>query len=185
MATVQAQAVYTVKETEGNSYSAEESVEASFASVKKNVVKDAKTGLPANRVYLFLPDNETKYTWTSEEAKDGGEAEESGFPGFDRIYIGSSLEEEMELFIVAANPDQYEEEANQDGKVEIESAEGKELLIYSNINGKEPVSWKEAENRLYHLTVTVYEADYSGTGAETGEPERGREVLKLDSTKSE
>ncbi|MCB6610338.1 type II secretion system protein [[Clostridium] symbiosum] len=184
--TVQAQAVYTVKETEGNSYSAEESVGASFASVKKNVVKDKKTGLPANRVYLFLPDNETKYTWTSEEAKDGGEAEESGFPGFDRIYIGSSLEEEMELFIVAANPDQYEaEEANQDEKVKIESAEGTELLIYSNIGGKEPVSWKEAENRLYHLTVTVYEADYSGTGAENGDPERGREVLKLDSTKSE
>lgn len=181
---VQAQAVYTVKETEGNSFSTEESVEASFASVKKNVVKDEKTGLPANRVYLFLPDNETKYTWTSEEAKDGGEAEETGFPGFDRIYIGSSLEEEMELFIVAANPDQYEEDET-DNKVTVEPAEGTELLIYSNIGGKEPVSWKDAENRLYHLTVTVYEADYSGTGAETGEPERGREVLKLDSTKSE
>lgn len=182
--TVQAQAVYTVKETEGNSYSAEESVEANFASVKKNVVKDEKTGLPANRVYLFLPDYETKYTWTSEEAKDGREAEESGFPGFDRIYIGSSLEEEIEFFMVAANPDQYKENET-DNKVTVEPVGGTELLIYSNIGGKEPVSWKDAENRLYHLTVTVYEADYSGTGAETGEPERGREVLKLDSTKSE
>lgn len=182
--TVQAQAVYTVKETEGNSYSAEESVEANFASVKKNVVKDEKTGLPANRVYLFLPDHETKYTWTSEEAKDGREAEESGFPGFDRIYIGSSLEEEIEFFMVAANPDQYKENET-DNKVTVEPAGGTELLIYSNIGGKEPVSWKDAENRLYHLTVTVYEADYNGTGAETGEPERGREVLKLDSTKSE
>ncbi|WP_125143759.1 type II secretion system protein [Clostridium transplantifaecale] len=208
--TVQAQAVYTVKETEGNSYSAEESIEASFASVKKTIVKDEKTGPPANRVYLFLPDNETKYTWTSEEAKEGGEAEESGFPGFDRIYISSSLEEEIEFFIVAANPDQYKEDdeklaqkvgvdfivvANQNQykedertlteKGEVESAEDKKLLIYSNIGGKEPVSWKDAENRLYHLTVTVYEADYSGTGAENGEPERGSEVLKLDSTKSE
>lgn len=182
--TVQAQAVYTVKETEGNSYSAEESVEANFASVKKNVVNDEKTGLPANRVYLFLPDYETKYTWTSEEAKDGREAEESGFPGFDRIYIGSSLEEEIEFFMVAANPDQYKENET-DNKVTVEPAGGTELLIYSNIGGKEPVSWKDAENRLYRLTVTVYEADYSGTGAETGEPERGREVLKLDSTKSE
>lgn len=181
---VQAQAVYTVKETEGNRYNAEESVEASFASVKKKVVKDEKTGLPANRVYLFLPDHETKYTWTSEEVRDGGEAEESGFPGFDKIYISYSLEEEIEFFMVAANPDQYKENET-DNKVTVEPAEGTELLIYSNIGGKEPVSWKDAENRLYHLTVTVYEADYGGTGAENGEPERGREVLKLDSTKSE
>lgn len=181
---VQAQAVYTVKETEGNSYSAEEAIEASLASVKKNVVKDEKTGLPANRVYLFLPDHETKYIWTSEEADGKGETEESGFPGFDRIYIGYSLEEEIEFFMVAANPDQYKENES-DNKVAIEPEEGTELLIYSNIDGKEPVSWKDAENRLYHLTVTVYEADYSGTGAENGEPERGREVLKLDSTKTE
>ena len=86
--------------------------------------------------------------------------------------------------MVAANPDQYKEN-EPDNKVTVEPAEGTELLIYSNIGGKEPVSWKDAENRLYHLTVTVYEADYGGTGAENGEPERGREVLKLDSTKSE
>lgn len=181
---VQAQAVYTVKETEGNHYNSEESIEASFASVKKKVVKDEKKGLPANRVYLFLPDHETKYTWTSEEVRDGGEAEESGFPGFDKIYISYSLEEEIEFFMVAANPDQYKENET-DNKVTVIPAEGTELLIYSNIGGKEPVSWKNAENRLYHLTVTVYEADYGGTGAENGEPERGREVLKLDSTKSE
>ena len=35
------------------------------------------------------------------------------------------------------------------------------------------------------LTVTVYEADYSGTEGTGAEPGRGREILKLDSTKSE
>ncbi len=182
--TVQAQAVYTVDETEGNHYNEEHTIEVNLESVKKTVVKDEKTGLPANRIYLFLPDDETKYTWTSEAAKDGNGTVESGFPGFEKIYIGYSLDEKVEFFMVAANPDLYKE-SGINNKVTVEPAEGTELLIYSNLDGKEPVSWKDAEKRLYHLTVTVYEADYGGTGAENGEPERGREVLKLDSTKSE
>ena len=60
------------------------------------------------------------------------------------------------------------------------------MLIYTNIGVEnEPISYHEPENRLYHLTVTVYEADYIGTQGTGAEPGRGREILKLDSTKSE
>ncbi|MFR2408846.1 MAG: hypothetical protein ACLS70_07185 [[Clostridium] symbiosum] len=86
--------------------------------------------------------------------------------------------------MVAGSPGAYEQSG--DDKIKIESSENSGMLIYTNIGVEnEPISYHEPENRLYHLTVTVYEADYSGTEGTGAEPGRGREILKLDSTKSE
>ena len=59
-------------------------------------------------------------------------------------------------------------------------------MIYTNI-GEEMNRYPTTnpKNRLYHLTVTVYEADYSGTEGTGQKPAGAGKVLKLDSTKSE
>lgn len=181
---VHAKAVYTVDSSEGTNADDELSVEADLLAVRKNVVKEAKEVLPANRVYLFLPDENTKYTQVSEVLDEVEKNEITGFPGFDKILIHYDLEEKIEFFLVAATPEQYQE-IIKDSIVTTEPSDETELLVYSNIGGNEPVSLKDAENRLYHITVTVYEADYGGTEGNPGEPEKGREILKLDSTKSE
>lgn len=219
--TVQASTIYTVDPPGEGSYDVgdydpDKSIEAVLASVKKNIVKDEKTRLPANRIYVFLPDDETKYIGTSKAKNDGDEiggdeaaggltgreeiageltggtgTEVTGFPGYKKIYISYTLEEKVKFFMVAANPDQYKENISggvvtvkpEDGTVKSEA--DTELLLFSNLDGNEPVSFSEAENRLYHLTVTVYEALYNDTEESGGEPGKGREILKLDSTKSE
>ena len=189
--TVQAEAVYTVEADNEGHPDPDVSIVASLASVKRNIVRE-DNGRPSNRIYLFLPDKDIKYIRTevrengSEEKSIALEAagEESGFPGFDRIFISYDLEEPIEFFLVAGSPGAYEQSG--DDKIKIESSENSGMLIYTNIGVEnEPISYHEPENRLYHLTVTVYEADYSGTEGTGAEPGRGREILKLDSTKSE
>ena len=189
--TVQAEAVYTVEADNEGHPDPDVSIVASLASVKRNIVRE-DNGRPSNRLYLFLPDKDIKYIRTevrengSEEKSIAPEAagEESGFPGFDRIFISYDLEEPIEFFLVAGSPGAYEQAG--DEKIKIESSENSGMLIYTNIGEEnEPISYHEPENRLYHLTVTVYEADYSGTEGTGAEPGRGREILKLDSTKSE
>lgn len=189
--TVQAEAVYTVEADNEGHPDPDVSIVASLASVKRNIVRE-DNGRPSNRIYLFLPDKDIKYIRTEVRENGSGEksiapeaaGEESGFPGFDRIFISYDLEDPIEFFLVAGSPGSYEQAG--DEKVKIESSENSGMLIYTNIGEEnEPISYHEPENRLYHLTVTVYEADYSGTEGTGAEPGRGREILKLDSTKSE
>lgn len=189
--TVQAEAVYTVAADNEGHPDPDVSIGASLASVRKNVVRE-DNGRPSNRIYLFLPDKDIKYTRTEVRGNSSGgksiapeaAGEESGFPGFDRIFISYELEEPIEFYLVASSPGAYEQAG--DEKVRIEPSENSEMLIYTNIGEEnEPISYREPENRLYHLTVTVYEADYSRAEGAGAEPGRGREILKLDSTKSE
>ena len=189
--TVQAEAVYTVEADNEGHPDPDVSIVASLASVKRNIVRE-DNGRPSNRIYLFLPDKDIKYIRTEVRENGSGEksiapeaaGEESGCPGFDRIFISYDLEDPIEFFLVAGSPGAYEQAG--DEKVKIESSENSGMLIYTNIGEEnEPISYHEPENRLYHLTVTVYEADYSGTEGTGAEPGRGREILKLDSTKSE
>ena len=189
--TVQAEVVYTVEADNEGHPNPDVSIGASLASVKRNIVRE-DNGRPSNRIYLFLPDKDIKYIRTEVRENGSGEksiapeaaGEESGFPGFDRIFISYDLEEPIEFFLVAGSPGAYEQAG--DEKIKIESSENSGMLIYTNIGEEnEPISYHEPENRLYHLIVTVYEADYSGTEGTGAEPGRGREILKLDSTKSE
>lgn len=182
--TVQAQTVYTVDAPETEHPDAELTIEANLALIRKNIVKEEGEERPANRVYLFLPDENTRYTTATEEVGEGQPYEASGFPGYEMIRIQYLLEEPIEFFLVAASPDQYEG-ILRDSVVTTEAAKDSELLIYSNIGDREPVSYSEAKNRLYHLSVRVYEAIADSAGEEEGEMSMGREVLRLDSTKSE
>lgn len=181
---VLARAVYTVDPSGAEHPDDELTIEANLALIKRNVVKQEGKTRPANRVYLFLPDESTSYTWTTKEEDGEHTTEISGFPGFEHIRISYRLEESIEFFLVAASPEQYEDIVR-NSVVSMEPAGNTELLIYSNMGESEPVSYKDEENRLYHLTVRVYEADYKTSDAGDGEPSMGRELLRVDSSKSE
>ena len=105
--TVQAEAVYTVEADNEGHPDPDVSIVASLASVKRNIVRE-DNGRPSNRIYLFLPDKDIKYIRTEVRENGSGEksiapeaaGEESGFPGFDRIFISYDLEDPIEFFLV-------------------------------------------------------------------------------------
>lgn len=183
--TVQVQAAYTVDDTVGENRSGDLSIVTNLASFQKNIVREKEKGNPENRVYLFLPDGNTRYVWPAREKETLGEAEEtetetSGFPGYDAVFIRTEdMEEQIEFYLIAAS-----EEQDKVTNLVLPSAAEENFAFFSNLEGYERVSHHEAENRLYHLTVTVFEAVYK-EGENDGKPMLGRELLKLDSTKSE
>ncbi|MEF9939222.1 MAG: type II secretion system protein [Clostridium sp.] len=128
---------------------------------KKQIVVNEKSGNPVNRIYLFLPPN--------------------GVVNFEKIYITVNTEKTYEVYVVAASP-----EGRSRSEYILVSCDGTGAVeLYTNLAEDKPVSLSEAKKRLYHLTVTVYEADYGNDGGGGSVPKQGNEVLKLESTKSE
>lgn len=134
-------------------------------AIKRTVIIDEKYGKPLNRLYLFLPESVE----------------------FESIFVTARLGHPYELYVIQPSLTAGEGMKKEDIILPREARkEGGSIQLYSNLEIKEsvtqdqPVSLYEAENRLYHLTVTVYEADYS-----SGELESGAEILRLDSAKPE
>lgn len=142
-------------------------------SAKRQIVKDKKTEKSINRLYLFLP-----------------EASELRTQMFDRLYVTADTKEIYEVYVVAAASG-----LTKDDYILVEEKkrgirnDGERVELYTNLREAgnkqdQPVSYDEAERRLYHLTVTIYEADY-GVGGAGYIPVRGVKMLELYSTKSE
>lgn len=147
-------------------------------SAKRQIIKDKKTGKSMNRLYLFLPEYSELRTQM-----------------FERIYVTADTKEVYEVYVVAAGSGLTKDDyiLLEEKKKEIRG-DGERVELYTNLRGAgnkqdQPISYDEAERRLYHLTVTIYEAiyeaDYDGDGGLGDMPVRGAKVLELDSTKSE
>lgn len=158
---VSARVAYTVDSSVSgwNDLDSDLTVVTAVLSVKKRAVRN-EDGNPANRIYLFLP-------------------AEREFE-FERIFVTADIPgavkelkpDPYEMYVIAA-----------DGKkAEIDKPGTSQLELYTNFDGDIPVSFERAKKRLYRLRVTVYEADYSGGGAE---PVKGKALLTLDSSKRE
>lgn len=140
-------------------------VEKEILNVKKRIVADEKTGDALNRIYLFLPPA----------------------PPYKRLFISGDTdgEKSYEIYVVSHQPDFVKNDIVISSKGETENLmEEKKtwFSLYTNLEQEKPVSFLEAEDRLYHLTVTVYRAVYP-EGGEGTEPDPGEELLTLDSTK--
>lgn len=147
-------------------------------SASKRIVVDEQSKKSLNRIYVFLP------------AQDVLE--------YNRIFVTADAEETYEFYVVAQAQETFDPGSFGSGSGEYidirEHGAGtsgeKKIELYTNIESKstaqkeELVSRYEAQKRLYHLTVTVYEADYRHGLADT-DPDPGQELLKLESTKSE
>lgn len=150
----------------------ERTVITPLTSIKRKIIRDETTNKTMNRIYLFLP----------EPSAHGGQI-------FEKLYVTSDTKETYELYVVAAA-----DGLTKAGYISVEekaqAASGKEsrVELYTNLQDEgnkqdEPISYHEAERRLYHLSVSIYEADYEGAGMGTA-PVKGKKVLQLDSTKS-
>ncbi len=170
----------------GENAAAEYVLEKEILSAERTVTEDPKTGKPMNRIYLFLPteprfkkvfisgDTEKTYELYVLDANAAGSGENgSGTAGSGTKLIGADASGGSAIFSKA--------NIILDG-VPSKIYSGSSFEFYTNLDSEQPVSLYQAEDRLYHITVTVYEAEYrDGRDA----PILGAEVLKLDSTKSE
>lgn len=159
-----AKGIYSVEEISGGVkpvYNLDLSVDFPIGTFKKQIELDGKTKKPLNRIYLFL----------SERA------------AYEKIYITAEtpLEEIYELFVIAADAEAGAGHSFGQDDIIIEDVKDK-VIRYTNLESNKPVSFYPAENRVYRLKVTVYEAEYESEGSD---PVQGKELLTLDSTKSE
>lgn len=150
----------------------EQTIITPLTSVKRKIIRDETTSKAVNRIYLFLP----------EPSALGGQI-------FEKLYVTADTKETYELYVVAAA-----DGLTKAGYISVEEKDqgitGKEsrVELYTNLQDvgnkqDEPISYHEPERRLYHLTVSIYEADYEGVGIGST-PVKGDKVLQLDSTKS-
>lgn len=161
----EASVIYTVDledTVSADSFDAAYSMTFPLVSFNKKIVKDEKTGKPINRIYIFLPETEN--------------AE------FEELFVTTDIESTFELYVIAA--DGYRSEmADHYISIRSDGGESDKIELYTNLRGdNQLVSSYPEKDRLYHLTVTVYEANYSG---ETTDPKPGEKLLELDSSKSE
>lgn len=157
--------IYTVDSEDifsSDGFDPEYSITFPLTSFNKKILKDEKTGNPSNRVYIFLPE--------TENAK------------FEKLFVSTDIVSTFELYVIAA--DGYKSEtADQYISIKTNDRESGGIELYTNLRGvNQLVSNYPEKDRLYYLTVTVYEADYSG-GRTDLKP--GKKLLELESSKSE
>ena len=146
-------------------------LEKEIINTEKRIAVDGKTGSVANRIYLFLPQM-PKYTNIFISGETDGERQ------YEIYVISHQNELSKEGISVSVNGHHEPSFGEKDDAV---------FKLYTYFSGennqgepKQLVSFREPEDRLYHLTVTVYRATYSEEGKE---PEQGEPLLELDSTK--
>ena len=141
-------------------------VEKGILNVTKKLAVDEKTKTVMNRIYLFLPSE----------------------PEYKKLYISGGAEEEkqFEIYVISHQTTFTKNDivVSSAGNPNEMSGVGEDAWyrLYTNLENEQPVSFSSAEDRLYQVTVTVYQALYPENGENAG-PEPGEALLTLDSTK--
>lgn len=155
--------IYTVNQGEKNhleDFSQTDTVKQFLSSFKKQVIWDQDARKPGNRIYVFLPET----VWTE----------------YKKILVSAKNKEKFDLCIIAPQSDS--EMGMKRNDIQIVGPGKGNVVLYTNLK-EDPISYSKAKTRLYRLNVAIYEADYEKQ--EKGRPEKGRELVRLQSTKSE
>lgn len=155
--------VYTVNQSEKNhlgDFSQADTIKQFLGSFKKQVIWDQDTRKPGNRIYVFLP--------------------KTASTEYKKILISAKNKEKFELYIIAPQPDTKMRMKRND--IQIVGSGKENVVLHTNLE-EDPISYSKAKTRLYRLNVVIYEADYEKQ--EKGRPGIGRELVRLQSAKSE
>lgn len=141
------------------------SVEKEILNETRRIALSEKTKKPVNRLYLFLP----------------------GEPILERIYIAGTIGQERpySIYLISQQNGLVKNDLiiTEEGQRLVQRDENNEWCsLYTNLEQEQPVSYRDSEDRMYRLTVSVYPVLYPQ--GEVGlEPILGEPLLTLDSVK--